>query len=110
MLILPLALGLIKLSILVFYFRIFAVTRTSATYVLLALFTGLAAVWTTAFFFAELFQCGTDIWALTSSTMDTVTYCGNTSNIDFALALTDFVTDVVIFIVPIPLVCDYYLA
>ncbi|KAM7197477.1 hypothetical protein V8F20_006622 [Naviculisporaceae sp. PSN 640] len=101
---LPLALGFIKLSILVFYFRIFAVTRASVTYVLLAIFTTLAGIWTVAFFFAELFQCGTNIWALTSSTMDTITYCHGTSNIDFALTLTGFVTDVVIFLVPIPLI------
>lgn len=102
--ILPLALGFIKLSILVFYFRIFAVTRASVTYVLLAIFTALAGIWTVAFFFAELFQCGSNVWALTSSAMDTITYCQGTSNIDFALTLTGFITDVVIFLVPIPLV------
>ncbi|KAK4210370.1 hypothetical protein QBC37DRAFT_377085 [Rhypophila decipiens] len=101
---LPLALGFIKLSILIFYFRIFAVCRGSATYTLLAAFTALAGTWTVAFFFAELFQCGTNIWALTSSSWDTMNYCHGTSNIDFSLALTDFITDVVIFLVPIPLI------
>ncbi|KAK0716925.1 hypothetical protein B0T26DRAFT_853581 [Lasiosphaeria miniovina] len=103
-LMLPLALGCVKLSILFFYFRIFSTTTASKTHVFLTAVILLVALWTAAFFLATLFQCRLDLWAFFGSPADLDSHCPGTMFVDLSLCITNVVTDVVIFCIPAPLV------
>ncbi|KAK3683008.1 plasma membrane protein Pth11-like protein [Podospora appendiculata] len=103
-LMLPLALGCVKLSIVLFYFRVFFTSTQSRTYVLLILFNVFVGMWTVAFFLANLFQCRLDFWAFFHSAVDLEAHCPGTSYIDLALCITNFVTDVMVVCVPIPVI------
>lgn len=101
---LPFALGCAKLSILFFYFRIFAATTASKRYHFLAGLLVFVGLWTVAFFLSNLFQCRLQFWAFFGSTMDLVNNCPGTMYIDLSLCVTDFVTDLIILAIPVPLV------
>ncbi|KAI1258851.1 plasma membrane protein Pth11-like protein [Xylariaceae sp. FL1019] len=104
LLMLPLTLGCIKGSFITFYMRIFAVSRWGWTHKLLLSMSVLVALWTTAFFFAQLFACRLDFYAYWRSTNDLLTKCVETEQLFLALSITDFVTDIAIITIPIPLV------
>ncbi|KAI3328949.1 hypothetical protein HD806DRAFT_481177 [Xylariaceae sp. AK1471] len=98
----PLALGSTKASFLFLYKRIFSIS--GKTRVLLITTIIIVAAWTVALFFAELFQCRTKFWANWGSTHDIRTQCTMTTKIVFAVCLTDFLLDLTIIIMPIPLI------
>lgn len=87
-----------------YYIRIFAVTRASVTFVLLAAFTVFTALWTVAFFFTALFHCKGQFLGNHDSAKDIAEKCPGTTTFAFSVALTDFVTDVIIMLIPFPLV------
>ncbi|KAL7625751.1 hypothetical protein AAE478_004974 [Parahypoxylon ruwenzoriense] len=101
---LPLALGCIKASFLFFYMRVFAIQKKSATNKLLVGLIVLVVSWTLAFVFATLFECGRNFWIIWSSQRNFETRCPGTVKLIFTLCLTDFLTDIVILCIPIPLV------
>lgn len=105
---LPVALGLIKISFLLFYQRIFAVQKKTFADVLLLVLIILVSLWTAAFFFTSLFQCRLDFWANYGSAMEIQTNCIDTTTMVFVLSITDFITDVVIICIPIPLVSNCF--
>ncbi|KAI2614960.1 plasma membrane protein Pth11-like protein [Hypoxylon sp. NC1633] len=102
--ILPLALGCIKASFLFFYMRIFATDKKNTISILLITMIALVIAWTVAFFFAALFQCGRDFYVHWGSPKDIVTHCVGTTDLGFALCVTDFIMDVLIMAFPIPLI------
>ena len=55
------ALGFAKLSIIFFYRRIFNTGSNRAFNIVTKILIGVVTVWMLGFFFAFLFQCGTDI-------------------------------------------------
>ncbi|KAI9692056.1 MAG: hypothetical protein M1820_009559 [Bogoriella megaspora] len=103
------ALGLIKLSFILFYRRIF--TKDAAwkfnwvAWFMLAIITA----WTIAFFFAILFICGTDFSAYWTSTEVEAANCTETSMLHNAFAISDVVIDVLIIILPLPMVWRLHL-
>lgn len=101
---LPVALGCIKLSFLFFYHRIFAVERNSGISYMLIGMVALITAWTIAFFFEKIFECGTDFWAIWGTTMDMMDNCIDTMQVVLWLCITDFATDVIIILIPIPLI------
>ncbi|KAK7190440.1 uncharacterized protein CC84DRAFT_1262345 [Paraphaeosphaeria sporulosa] len=99
------ALGCIKLSILFFYQRLFVMSkrdwrdpRNIAIWLMITIVT----MWTLAFFLRYLFACGFhfDIWW--TNAMNIITLCGDFNTILNALAISDFVCDVIILILPLP--------
>ena len=70
----------------------------------------LLALWTTAFFFSLLFLCRDHWSALWGSQMGFVTYCVNTLQHTLAFALSDMIMDVLVIIMPIPMVRSSYLS
>ena len=99
-------LGLVfaKLSILFFYRRIFNTGHNKAfnyTTIVLAIFV---ILWGIAFFFVGLLSCGTHVSANWGTYDDIVTYCVSGTNIDMTYVVTDTFADLVLFILPIPLV------
>ncbi|KAK4169820.1 plasma membrane protein Pth11-like protein [Cladorrhinum sp. PSN259] len=101
---LPIALGCAKLSILFFYFRIFAATTASKRYWFLVGLQVFVGMWTVAFFLSFVFQCRLHFWAFFGSTMDLIQNCPGTMYIDLSFCITDFATDLVILAIPVPLI------
>ncbi|KAI0532350.1 hypothetical protein GGR58DRAFT_490582 [Xylaria digitata] len=103
-LLLPLALGCTKLSFLLFYRRIFAVSRLGKTSIFLIGMAVLVFLWMWAFFFVFLFLCRLNFWALWTTARAILDHCLSDTGPNFALAITDVITDVVILVTPIPLI------
>ncbi|KAI1314055.1 plasma membrane protein Pth11-like protein [Xylaria venustula] len=104
LLMLPLILGLIKASFLAFYMRIFLVNNRGWRHNLLLGMICFVALWATAFFFAQLFGCRLNLYAYWRSTHDLLTKCMHTEMSYLVLSITDFITDVVLIIIPLPLI------
>ena len=60
--------------------------------------------WSIAFFFAIVFICGNDFSAYWTSTIVEKAHCVNTNMLHNAFAISDVVTDVMIIILPLPMV------
>lgn len=101
---LPLALGCIKASFLFFYMRIFSISKNSPINIFLSVLLVMVAAWSISFFFATLFACRLSFWAIWGSTDDLITQCIESMQLVLALCITDFMTDVIIICIPIPLV------
>ncbi|KAH8896284.1 hypothetical protein GQ53DRAFT_819402 [Thozetella sp. PMI_491] len=101
---LPLALGCIKLSILFFYMRIFSVYATRITHSILVGLSVLVGMWMIGFFLAVLFQCKLDVWALWGSAREIESHCTGTQWYDVVVCTTDFATDIILAIIPLPVI------
>ena len=67
---------------------------------MLALIVG----WAIAFFFVFVFYCGANVWAEWSTVINLATYCPEGGPYQLGLAISDFLMDVMIMTLPIPLV------
>ncbi|KAI1843549.1 hypothetical protein JX266_010182 [Neoarthrinium moseri] len=92
------AFGLVKLSILCFYRRIFPSKVFRALNTTLIVIT---TIWTVGFFFAYMFRCGTNFWALWAPLQYLIQYCYDSTAMFYTLAISDVATDV--FILSLPL-------
>lgn len=99
-LVMSLAFGVIKLSVLFLYRRIF-IGRTFNRYSLALIF--IISLWTLAFFFATAFQCGTNITAWWTSTKTIKQYCVDTNSLELVFAVLDCFFDFMILIIPLPI-------
>ena len=100
-LIMCLTFGMIKLSVLLLYRRLFV----GPIFNLYSLaMCGVIALWSLSFFFALAFQCGTHIAASWTSLAMIEAYCDNTSALNVAFVVSDVITDVMILIIPLPIV------
>ncbi|KUI66118.1 hypothetical protein VM1G_01381 [Cytospora mali] len=100
----PLTVGCYKASILFFYLRIFAVDSKHAISRLLITFIILVLAWMMGFFFAFMFQCGTHVsyqWAVPSLDM---AKCPHQTPLNSSLCISDFIMDVIILLIPVPLI------
>ncbi|RDA86047.1 hypothetical protein CP532_1280 [Ophiocordyceps camponoti-leonardi (nom. inval.)] len=100
---LPLILGFVKLSFLLFYVRIFVVSKKGPISILLHTMIVLVSLWMTACFFSVLFECRLDFWAAWGSAVDMINKCYNTLTFVYTLCVLDFIIDVLVIIIPIPL-------
>lgn len=89
--------GLAKLSVLFFYRRIFS---TPVFKGLTTTLMAIVSIWSVGFFFAYLFRCGTNFWALWAPLEDLIKYCYTSTPMFYALGISDVVTDVLILILP----------
>lgn len=102
-----LALGFVKLSFVFFYRRIFAVGNRSQSFNILTILVNIVTVvWMMAFFFAYLFMCKTHFGAFWTSEQAVITHCGRITTTFLSFAVSDFAVDLVIFLLPIPMVRD----
>ncbi|KJZ76354.1 hypothetical protein HIM_04083 [Hirsutella minnesotensis 3608] len=104
MLMLPPILGLVKLSFLFFYVRLFVVDKTGKTRIVLSVMIALIIMWIVAFFFAKLFECRLKFWAIWGSPIDLMRECIRTFQLNYAFCITDFITDVLVIFFPIPMI------
>lgn len=98
------ALGFIKASFVLLYQRIFP-RRTAPVFGIISwIMLGLIVAWTISFFFSIIFICGTNFSAYWISTEVEARECVKTSALHQGLAVSDFVMDVLIILMPIPMV------
>lgn len=102
-----LALGCVKLSFLFFYRRVFC-GRTSTVFGKVAMgIIAIVVIWIISFFFALLFACKGNWSAWWGSVLDLSTKCVETLKLELALVTSDFITDVLIMVIPIPMVSSF---
>ena len=99
------ALALIKISCMLFYQRIFQTGSRSVLYITIYAMVSLIAIWGIGFFFATTFECGgSTFWYLWGAVEDLMLCPVNITQVDQALAITDFILDIFVLVFPIPLV------
>ena len=93
-----LALGAVKLSLIYLYRRVFL----GRSFELLStIMIVIVVAWTITFFFATVFLCRTDFWAIWGSLADLLSHCVNTSKVTVYFSATDVATDILILIMPL---------
>lgn len=96
-----LAFGVIKMSVLLLYRRLF-VGRSFNQYSLVM--CGVTLLWSLGFFFAFAFECGTDLAHYWTSAQTIEQYCVDTDALYVGFVISDVLTDVLILAIPIPIV------
>jgi hypothetical protein len=95
-------LGIVKLSVLFLYRRLFAISRHfNTTSIIIGV---LVFLWAFGFLLSYIFQCGTNLWAAWTSLSTIEQYCDNDSAQTVSFCITDIVTDIMILITPIPMI------
>ena len=102
-----LAFGVIKMSVLLLYRRLF-VGRSFNHYSLIM--CGVIALWSLGFFFAFAFECGTDLANYWTSAETIERYCVNTDALDVGFVISDVLTDVFILAIPIPIIWKLHMS
>ena len=97
---------LLKLSAIMFYRRIFCSANRGWFHITTVIMAVIVLAWGLAFFFAFLFQCRLKFWANWSTALNVLTYCDNTTIRSLAYALSDFITDLLVLLLPLPMVRD----
>jgi hypothetical protein len=98
-----LAFGLIKLSILFLWMRIFA--RATRGFIIFCwIMIGVIIAWSLTFFFATVFQCGTRWDWNWSPIFFFLTKCTDTLAMLTVFTATDLLTDFIIMLMPVPLI------
>ncbi|KAI1382875.1 uncharacterized protein F4822DRAFT_435250 [Hypoxylon trugodes] len=92
------AFGTAKLSVLFFYRRIF---RGDVFRIISMTMIVTVVIWTLAFFFAILFRCGTQFWALWAPLKFLLANCYASTPMFQAFSISDVITDVLILAMPI---------
>ncbi|KAI9648976.1 hypothetical protein NHQ30_001542 [Ciborinia camelliae] len=101
---LMLAYGSIKLSIVAFYRRIFVVGKNDAFDIISKISAATIFLWTVAFIFIIIFDCGTAVWANWGSTTAQLQYCAIGFTSEYGLAISDFLVDILVFLLPLPII------
>lgn len=95
-------LGIVKLSVVLLYRRIFQVSPTFNIYSIILCV--LIVVWSVSFFFANIFQCGSHFWASWTSRKTIAKFCDNINDTTVAFCLTDVITDLLVLLAPAPMI------
>ena len=98
------ALGFTKLSFLFFYQRIFCGGSKGVFYCVIRIMIWFTVAWTLAFSLAFLFACKGHFSAWWGSGNNFLEQCVNTLALLYPMAITDFLMDVVIIVLPLPMV------
>ncbi|TGO31395.1 hypothetical protein BHYA_1069g00010 [Botrytis hyacinthi] len=60
--------------------------------------------WTVAFIFIIIFDCGTAVWANWGSTTAQLKYCAIGFTSEYGLAISDFLVDIYVLLLPLPII------
>ncbi|KAL5114215.1 hypothetical protein ACEQ8H_007917 [Pleosporales sp. CAS-2024a] len=105
-------LGAIKISVVCFYRRIFVVDKSNLKDVTNAIYLCALAIiglWTGGFCFALMFACKGHFTAWWTPAVDLLTKCVHTVELVFAFVVSDFLSDCIILILPIPMIWELHL-
>ncbi|KAF7892849.1 uncharacterized protein EAF02_000387 [Botrytis sinoallii] len=103
------ALGLVKLSLILFYRRVFTRNAAPRFNIVTWFMIFIIIIWTLSFFFSILFICGGDFSAYWTSTIVEKAHCVDTDMLHNAFAISDVVTDFVIISLPVPMIFGLHL-
>ncbi|RAL11811.1 uncharacterized protein BO97DRAFT_346220 [Aspergillus homomorphus CBS 101889] len=98
------ALGLIKLAITFFYRRMFLVHKHTRMDFVFHVLIGTLVAWTLAFFLLFLFGCKEKIYLHWAPLDEVKSQCGNALAAEAALVISDLITDLMIFLLPLPII------
>lgn len=98
--------GLIKISVLSFYRRIFVVIPNFKNARNLFFIAAMVVIgmWSTSFVFTLIFMCGTQIQTLFTELENMAIRCTDTYAVGYGLSVSGFISDTLIIIIPIPYV------
>ena len=99
-----LAMGFIKLSFVFFFRRIFITGGSNVFHVISSAVILTITIWMLSFFFWFFFSCGTNFSSRWTTVRTLHTDCPTDIKSDLALAISDFLTDVLVLTLPIPMV------
>ncbi|MCJ1245345.1 hypothetical protein MMC30_002549 [Trapelia coarctata] len=105
----PLALGLVKLSILFFYRRIFCTPGPRSYNIAINTIIVIVICWAVTFEFAAIFQCGRNI-PIAWGTILANESCVQETVLLGAYVLSDVLTDIIILCTPLPMVWALHMA
>ena len=101
------SLALVKISVLLFYRRIFRSRSTTTAFnVTITVWIIVVAMWAVAFFFALLFACRLHFFAIWTNAQNLLLNCVNTIKLGEGWVISDFITDIVTLVIPLPMVND----
>jgi hypothetical protein len=106
---LPIALGCTKASFLFLYRRIFVVELVSKTNIFIVSIIVIDVLWMLGFSLAGLFECGTKFWAMQTYLQAFLDNCVDDLQLSLALAVSDLILDVIILLIPLPLIWRLHL-
>ena len=96
-------LGFVKLSFVMFYRRIFCTVNGSKAFNIATItVAALTVLWMIGIWLSLLFICGTNFSAWWTSVKMNNTYCPGTLKYQQAMAISDTLMDVLVFVLPIP--------
>ena len=103
---LVLTLGFVKLSFMFFYQRIFRPSDSKHFDRIMFTVVAIVVAWTVAFFFAQMFACGVHFDYLWTTFPNQLNHgqCVKTLIMQNAFAISDFITDLIVLVFPLPLV------
>jgi len=102
-------LGVVKLSILLFYRRIFNVSKKSLFNILSLMVIAVLVLWTLGFMLAFAFNCKLHFFAMWGSQAELMKYCNTGFGGEQAIVITDFITDLMVLCFPLPMVFRLHL-
>ncbi|KAF2799254.1 hypothetical protein K505DRAFT_371085 [Melanomma pulvis-pyrius CBS 109.77] len=94
-----LSIGLIKLSVSLLYWHIFAKVKFRR---FLAIWIGILVMWTLCFVLAELLECGAHPLKVFGTRQEVDKYCPHIHDIGYALIGSDIATDFITLLIPLP--------
>ncbi|KAF1973174.1 hypothetical protein BU23DRAFT_507193 [Bimuria novae-zelandiae CBS 107.79] len=103
--------GLIKISVLIFYRRIFTVTQSRKdwrNWFFIAMIVVITA-WALSWIFAFVFMCRRNVQTLFTSPENLAANCVDTLAVGYGHSVSDFITDALIIVIPIPFVWKLHL-
>ncbi|MCJ1265865.1 hypothetical protein MMC22_005746 [Lobaria immixta] len=99
-----LAFGIIKLSITLYYRRIFVGIKGTLFDWITKVAIVIVVLWTIACLVSSIFSCGAHFSANWGTFQDVVKYCGAMTNITNAFVVSDLITDIMILCLPLPVI------
>lgn len=96
--------GLVKLSIIYFYRRLFVVGKSGIFNIVTYTAVVVVGLWTIAFLGLFIFNCGTNVSAHWGSLLDIATSCKYPFTAEEGMAASDLILDVFVFFLPFPMV------
>lgn len=98
------ALCLVKLSFIYFYRRVFCTGLTTIFKHITTVVIWIILAWGISFFFAFLFICEVNFAAFWTSIRALNTHCGGLLDLQLGFAISDFITDFFVLVLPLPMV------
>lgn len=98
------ALCLVKLSFIYFYRRVFCTGLTTIFKHITTVVIWIILAWGISFFFAFLFICEVNFAAFWTSIRALNTHCGGLLDLQLGFAISDFITDFFVLVLPLPMI------